>query len=168
MLKNILTLFILSITILSAKAQTSWVKQKFGDKLILNFPTEAKKVAESTYLAKDSAGAVYGVVIMEIDQSAYKTTLSADTLMVRLKFIDEVVGSIKAKMPKYTIGDLKIAEINKVKTYSLNGKNDENQSTVHLNIFLIGDVSYSLTCFLPAGLDPKNKDAFLNGFAVSK
>lgn len=168
MVKNILIVFILSLTIFSASAQTGWVKQKFGDRLTLNFPVEAKKVAESTYLAKDSTGAVYGVVIMEIDQSAYKTTLSADTLMVRLKFIDEVVGSIKAKMPKYTIGDLKIAEVNKVKTYSLNGKNDENQSTVHLNIFLIGDVSYSLTCFLPAGLDTKNKDAFLNGFAVSK
>ena len=168
MLKNIIAVFILSVAFLSAKAQTGWVKQKFGDQLTLNFPVEAKKVGESTYIAKDSTGTVYGVVVMEIDQSAYKTTLRSDTLMVRLKFIDEVVASVKAKMPKYTIGNLKIAETNHIKTYALDGKNEENQSTVHLNIFLLGDVSYSLTCFLPAGIDAKNKDAFLNGFTINK
>lgn len=168
MLKNILLLTLLSSLSIASKAQTGWVKQKFGDKLTISFPTEAKKASESTYVARDSAGIVYGVVIMEIDQSAYTTTSSSDTALVRLKFIDEVVESVKAKMPKYAIGDLKINEVNKTKTYSLNGKNEENQSTVHLNIFLIGDVSYSLTCFLPAGVDGKNKDAFLNSFVIAK
>jgi hypothetical protein len=168
-MKKIFLLFILINTFsFATKGQTGWVKQKFGDKLTISFPTEAKKANETTYVARDSAGTVYGVVIMEIDQSAYTTTLSSDTALVRLKFIDEVVGSVKAKMPKYAIGDLKISEVNNTKTYSLNGKNEENQSTVHLNIFLIGDVSYSLTCFSPAGVDGKNKDAFLNSFVIAK
>lgn len=168
MLKNIVFLILFIAFSISTKAQTGWVKQKFGDKLTISFPTEAKKANETTYVARDSAGTVYGVVIMEIDQSAYTNTLSADTALVRLKFIDEVVESVKVKMPKYAISDVKVSEVNKIKTYSLNGKNEENQSTVHLNIFLVGDVSYSLTCFLPAGADGKDKDAFLNSFVVAK
>lgn len=166
MLKRPLFILLITLTCFIANAQTGWVKHKFGDKLTINFPSEPKKANESTYIAKDSTGTVYGVVIMEIDPSAYKTTLSSDTLLVRLKFIDEVVGSIKSKMPKYTIGDLKKGQQNKIKTYSLEGVNPENKSTVHLNILMIDNVSYSLTCFLPAGVDNKNKDAFLKSFTV--
>lgn len=165
MKKNLLLALLISFTSY-ASAQTGWIKQKFGDKLTISFPSEPKKANESTYIAKDSTGTVYGVVIMEIDPSAYKTTLSSDTLLVRLKFIDEVVGSIKSKMPKYTIGDLKKGEQNKIKTYSLEGVNPENKSTVHLNILMVDNVSYSLTCFLPAGVDNKNKDAFLKNFTI--
>ncbi|TKC10596.1 hypothetical protein FA048_10475 [Pedobacter polaris] len=166
-IKNTL-IVLFSLISLFAKAQTGWVKQKFGEKLTISFPAEVKKVSESTYIAKDSTGTVYGVVIMEIDQSAYQSTLSSDTLLVRLKFIDEVVASIKAKMPKYEIGDVKISETNTIKTYALEGTNPENKSTVYLKIFLVGDVSYSLTCFVPPGLDTKNKDLFLKNFAISK
>ena len=166
MLKRPLFILLITLTCFIANAQTGWTKHKFGDKLTINFPSEPKKANESTYIAKDSTGTVYGVVIMEIDPSAYKTTLSSDTLLVRLKFIDEVVGSIKSKMPKYTIGDLKKGQQNKIKTYSLEGVNPENKSKVHLNILMIDNVSYSLTCFLPAGVDNKNKDAFLKSFTV--
>ena len=76
-------------------------------------------MGDFTYLTKDSTGTVYGVVIMEIDPSAYKTTLSTDTLLTRLKFIDEVVASVKTKMPKYAIGDVKIKEKYNIKNYLL-------------------------------------------------
>ncbi|RZL50275.1 MAG: hypothetical protein EOP00_05160 [Pedobacter sp.] len=168
MYKNILFTFFFLVTVMYANAQNGWVQQKFGEQLTIGFPTEAKKVSETTYIAKDSTGTVYGVVIMEIDQSAYKTTLSSDTLLTRLKFIDEVVASIKTKMSKYAIGNVRVGETNKIKTYALEGINSENQSSVYLNIFLVGDVSYSLTCFVPAGSDTKNKDIFLKNFTVSR
>lgn len=168
MFKKLLIVLLLTYIGSVANAQTDWVTKKFGDKLTLDFPNEAKKVSGSTYISKDSTGIVYGVVIMEIDQSAYKTTLSSDTLLVRLKFIDEVVSSVKTKMPKYAIGDVKISTSGNIKTYALEGINEENKSTVYLKIFLIGDISYSLTCFVPSGLDTKNKDKFLNSFVISK
>ena len=135
--KSFATLIILLIAI-GVNAQQNWVKQKFGERLTLNFPAETKKVGDFTYLTKDSTGTVYGVVIMEIDPSAYKTTLSTDTLLTRLKFIDEVVASVKTKMPKYAIGDVKIKEKYNIKNYLLEGLNTENKSTVYLNIFLVG------------------------------
>ena len=168
MIKNILSILTILTATITVNAQENWVKQKIGDKLTLNFPVEAKKVNESTYLAKDSTGTVYGVVIMEIDQSAYKTTLSSDTLLTRLKFIDEVVASVKSKMPKYAIGNIKVAQNNTIKSYLLEGINAENKSTVYLNIFLVGDVSYSLTCFVPDGVDNSNKNYFLSNFTVAK
>ena len=150
------------------KAQTGWVKQKFGDKLTIGFPAEVKKVNETTYIAKDSTGTVYGVVIVEMDKSNYLQASATDSLLAKLKFIDMVVGSIKTKMPKYAIGDVKISEINEVKTYSLAGLNEENKASVYINIFLVDDISYSLTCFVPANANPKNKAVFMQNFSIAK
>jgi hypothetical protein len=153
---------------LSAIAQKNWVSQKFDDKLTIAFPAEAKKVSESTFVARDSTGTVFGVVVVPIDKSSFLEATSTDSLLTRIKFIDVVVGGIKSKMPKYAIGDIKVNQVNNIKTYSLEGINEENKSTVYINIFLLNDVSYSLTCFVPAGISTANKDVFFKGFSVSK
>ncbi len=151
-----------------ANAQADWVKQKFGDNLTIKFPAAAKKVSESTYIARDTTGTVFGVVVVPIDKNSFLEATSTDSLLTRIKFIDVVVGGIKSKMPKYAIGDIKVNQVNNIKTYSLEGANEENKSTVYINIFLLNDVSYSLTCFVPAGISTANKDVFFKGFSVSK
>jgi hypothetical protein len=168
MLKKTYLIVILISLNFCALAQTGWVKQKFGNRLTIAFPTEAKKVNESTYIARDSSGTVCGVVIVPIDKNSFLEASATDSLLTRIKFIDVVVNGIKAKMPKYAIGDIKISQINNLKTYSLEGVNEENKSTVYINILLVDDVSYSLTCFLPVGVSTTNKDIFLKNFAVSK
>lgn len=168
MLKKLSLLAILIGLNLYVVAQKNWVKQQFDDKLTIAFPAEAKKVAESTYIARDSTGTVFGVVVVPIDKSSFLEATSTDSLLTRIKFIDVVVGGIKAKMPKYAIGDIKVSQVNKMKTYSLEGINDENKSTVFINIFLFKDVSYSLTCFVPAGISTSNKDVFFKSFSISK
>ncbi|TCC89096.1 hypothetical protein EZ428_15450 [Pedobacter frigiditerrae] len=151
-----------------ANAQKDWVKQKFDERLTLSFPAETKKVSESTYIARDSTGTVFGVVVVPIDKSSFLSATSTDSLLTRIKFIDVIVGDIKSKMPKYAIGDIKVNQVNNVKTYSLEGINEENKSTVYINIFLVNDISYSLTCFVPAGISTANKDVFFKGFSISK
>lgn len=168
MLNKLYLIAILTAFNLTAIAQKNWVKQKFDDKLTIAFPTEAKKVSESTYIARDSTGTVFGVVVVPIDKSSFLEATSTDSLLTRIKFIDVVVGGIKTKMPKYAIGDIKVTQVNNIKTYLLEGINDENKSTVYINIFLLNDVSYSLTCFVPAGISTANKDIFFKGFAVLK
>ncbi len=168
MLRRIIVLVILLCINFYAMAQKNWVKQKFSDKLTISFPAEVKKASESTYIARDSTGTVFGVVILPIDKSSFLEATSTDSLLTRIKFIDVVVRGIKTKMPKYAIGDLKINQVNHMKTYMLEGLNDENKSMVYINIFLIDDVSYSLTCFVPAGVNPANKDLFLTNFTISK
>lgn len=168
MLKKLYLIAILTGLNLCAIAQKNWIKQKFDDKLTIAFPAEAKKVSESTYIARDSTGSVFGVVIVPIDKSSFLEASNTDSLLTRIKFLDAVVGGIKAKMPKYAIGDIKVNQINNMKTYSLEGINEENKSTVYINIFLLNDISYSLTCFVPAGINLTNKDTFLKGFTISK
>lgn len=168
MFKKLSIVAILISLNLYANAQKDWVKQKFDDKLTISFPAEAKKVTESTYIARDSTGTVFGVVVVPIDKSSFLEATSTDSLLTRIKFIDVVVGGIKTKMPKYAIGDIKVSQVNNVKTYSLEGVNDENKSTVYINIFLVNDISYSLTCFVPAGISPANKDIFFKGFSITK
>jgi len=168
MLKKLYLIAILISLNFYVHAQKDWVKQKFDDKLTIAFPAEAKKVSESTYIARDTTGTVFGVVVVPIDKSSFLEATATDSLLTRIKFIDVVVGGIKSKMPKYAIGDIKVNQVNNIKTYSLEGVNDENKSTVYINIFLLNDISYSLTCFVPAGISTANKDVFFKGFSVSK
>lgn len=168
MFKKYIVVCLLVFIGLFANAQTGWVKQQFNNKVTIGFPAEIKKASETTYMAKDSIGTVFALVLIDIDKSAYLEATATDTLLTRIKFIDNVVNDIKVKMPKYAIGDVKISQINNTKIYSLTGLNAENQSNVYISIFLAGDTSYSLTCFLPAGANPQNKDIFLKNFVVDK
>ncbi|RZK52391.1 MAG: hypothetical protein EOO91_19415, partial [Pedobacter sp.] len=112
MLKKLFLVAILTGLNLYAVAQKDWIKQKFDDKLTIAFPAETKKVSESTFIARDSTGTVFGVVVVPIDKSSFLEATSTDSLLTRIKFLDVVVGGIKAKMPKYAIGDIKVSQVN--------------------------------------------------------
>ena len=168
MRKNLILMTLLLATSTIVNAQEGWFKQLFNEKVTIGFPLEGKRASESTYIAKDSLGAVYGVVMAPLDQKSFTGQTATDSVMVRYKFIDIIVNELKAKMPTYAIGDVKISKLNDLKVYHLEGINAENKSQVFVNIFLINDISYSLTCFLPNGTNPKNKDLFLSNIMVEK
>ncbi|RYG30590.1 MAG: hypothetical protein EOO01_36520, partial [Chitinophagaceae bacterium] len=125
-MKHLKLLFLIIATGLAASCSKEYdIMQSIGE-IRLNADSTVKFTGETVTFSvlDDLQNDVSGEAEFTVNGEPYSgTTLSSDTLLVRLKFIDEVVGSIKSKMPKYTIGDLKKGQQNKIKTYSLEGVN---------------------------------------------
>ncbi len=166
MFKSLLLIALFFGLSISVNAQEGWFKQLFNEKVTIGFPAEGKRTSESTYVFKDSIGSVYGLVMVPLDKKSFVGKTTTDTLVVRYKFIDMVVENLKAKMPKYTIGAVKINKLNDLKIYHLEGVNTENKSSVFVNMVLVDDISYSLMCILADSADTKNKDIFLNNITI--
>lgn len=168
MLRKSFILLFLTANCLFLHAQENWFQHKANDKITIGFPSQPKKVTESSYFLKDTTGVIYGVSVIDIAKSINMEADAFNDAVVTQEFADQFLEGLAPTMPKYTFKPIKIVRLKNYPTYYIEGRDDVNKTTAYFNSVFIDGVSYNLTCILPDGKSGKNKDIFLTNISISK
>jgi hypothetical protein len=164
--KSILLLFIV-VSSIYANAQKDWFKQKFTDKVSVNFPVEPKKINEQNYGVRDNDNVIFLVTHIDLLKSTGMGLEEFNKNIIIQQFADEFMGGLSPTMPKYTFKTVKIGTIKGNTAYSVSGRDDVNKSTIYMNIVFVDGTAYSLTSIVPDGKDLKNTNTFLNEIYIN-
>ncbi|QIL42438.1 hypothetical protein G7074_26160 [Pedobacter sp. HDW13] len=162
MLKKTTLILLLIIGVLKLNAQNKWFKQQITEKVSVSFPTQPRKVNETSYAIKDSTGIIYvssRVDLLPITQLDL-ATLNAE--IEKQKFADDFVVGISGSFPKYKFESPKLIMVSGQRAYAVVARDEVNKLSLFMNVCFLDGTSYSFSCILPDGKSVKYKDIFLS------
>ncbi|WP_410220823.1 hypothetical protein [Pedobacter sp.] len=148
-------------------AQDGWFKQKINNKITVSFPTEPKKLNETSY-ALNQDNIIYAAYFVDLLKV---TSLSLETFnksIISQEYADEFLKGLAPSFPKYVFEKPKIYNFQNCTSYAIYGKNSADKLTIQMNIVFVDGIAYTAGCILPDNKESKLKDLFLANINISK
>ncbi|MCJ0743153.1 hypothetical protein [Pedobacter montanisoli] len=161
-----LILFFLCLSSIT-NAQDGWFKQKISNRITVSFPTEPKKINETSFgLNQDDI--IYATSFVDLLKVTSLSLEAFNKSVISQEYADEFLEGLAPSFPKYVFEKPKIYNFQSCTSYTIYGKDSVNRSTIHINIVFVDGIAYTVGCILPENKDSKLKDLFLANINISK
>ncbi|RYF25430.1 MAG: hypothetical protein EOO42_03795, partial [Flavobacteriales bacterium] len=169
MKKHIFLLLVALCTTMASYAQSGWVTTKVDERISVKFPeepTKSNKKGSETFIVKAKDSVQYSATIIDFTVIANLDSVALAPMKDMPQFADQLVAGIASQKPNYEFGEVKIGKWKGHTSYTFSGVDKTNKAQTSIEMILIGNKMYTLTCKVPDQLVTKNKELFLSSVTL--
>jgi hypothetical protein len=161
--KTLVLLFFIVFAATALKAQTDWVKQPLDKRVAIKFPAAPKIITQGgnkVYRETDKDSIIYSASTIDFAVVANLDSAKLAPMKDTQQFADGLKAGMSRTAPGYVFSDVAVGKWNGYSSYRVTGVNATKKSKVYVFIILIGSKGYYLSCAVPDGVSPQNKDDY--------
>jgi hypothetical protein len=165
MKKNYYLLLLVLVLSASVNAQTQWKEINLDEKILVKFPSAPEKKTANgiiNFVAKTKDSVTFTASVIDYQVIAKIDSAGLAALKDTKGFADQLKAGISAQRKDYVLGDVKVDKWRAYTTYQLLGTKSNDNKKLHLKMIIIGSKMYSLSCLVPAQLETRDTEIFLD------
>ncbi|HMZ45785.1 MAG TPA: hypothetical protein PKG56_02275 [Chitinophagaceae bacterium] len=167
-IKILLSTLAITLFTLSVNAQTEWVSQKIGNKIIAKFPTAPIEVqAGAVYSLTDADSTNFTATFVDLEAMGLDSATLAG-LVETEEFSEQFKTGLTSQMPGVEVTKSDITKWNDLVAYNIEGTNASKKEKVTFKCIFWGSKMFTFICTYRDSVGPKNKDIYINSLALIK